>query len=180
MTQQEVPARQRPTLEAVAALAGVSRATVSRVVNGSPAVDPTKRAAVQQAINELHYVPNLAARALMTGRTYAIALVADEPDVRVFSDPYFADIVRGVSVELADAGYRLTLAMIQRPEDRDHVEQYLLGHHVDGVLLISAHSDQRLADRLLEAGIPLVEGGRPVLATPGSRFVDNDNVGGAA
>lgn len=179
MTSHDVPARQRPTLEGVAALAGVSRATVSRVVNGSPSVDPVTRAVVERAIDELNYVPNQAARALMTGRTNVIALVAAEPDIRVFGDPYFADIVRGVSWELGTAGLRLMLAMIQRAEDHDQVEQYLLGNHVDGVLLISAHADHTLADRLLDAGVPLVEGGRPARVTGASRFVDNDNLGGA-
>lgn len=170
----------RPTLEDVAAHAGVSRATVSRVVNGSTTVDPKLAAVVQQAIADLHYVPNTAARALMTGRTNTIALVAAEPDARVFSDPFFSNIVRGVSLEVAAAGQHLVLSMIQRHEDSAVVERYLLGEHVDGVLLISEHGDVRLATTLTSAGIPFVIGGRPLHPDGGTRYVDNDNLGGSA
>ena len=61
------------TLEAVATAAGVSRATVSRVVNGSTRVDPTTRKAVEHAIRRLRYVPNRAARSLVTRRTDSVA-----------------------------------------------------------------------------------------------------------
>lgn len=74
--------RGRPTLEQVAARAGVSRATVSRVVNGSTSVAESIREAVNRAIGELGYVPNLAARSLVTQRTDSIALVLPEAATR--------------------------------------------------------------------------------------------------
>ena len=86
-----------PTLEQVAALAGVSRATVSRVVNGSPKVSPAVRAQVERAVAKLGYVPNRAARSLVTRRADSVALVASEPHARFFSEPFFAGMVRGVS-----------------------------------------------------------------------------------
>ncbi len=170
----------RPTLEDVAARAGVSRATVSRVANGSTTVDPQLTSVVQKAITELGYIPNTAARALMTGRTNTIALVAAEPDARVFGDPFFSNIVRGVSLETADAGQHLVLSMIQRHEDSAAVERYLLGDHVDGVLLISEHWDVQLAETMNSAGIPFVIGGRPLHPDLQTPYVDNDNVGGSA
>lgn len=179
MTHHPSPAK-RPTLEDVAALAGVSRATVSRVANGSTKVDPKLAAVVQKAMTKLNYVPNIAARALMTGRTNTIALVAAEPDARVFGDPFFSNIVRGVSLEMAAAGQHLILSMIQRHEDSASVERYLLGEHVDGVLLISEHWDVPLAKTLTSAGIPFVIGGRPMHPDVGTPYVDNDNLGGAA
>ncbi|GAA5768582.1 HTH-type transcriptional regulator MalR [Streptosporangium roseum] len=88
--------RARPTLEKVAARAGVSRATASRVVNGSTRVAPQIREAVNRAVEELGYVPNQAARSLVTQRADSIALVFPEPATRVFSDdPTFAGIIRG-------------------------------------------------------------------------------------
>jgi DNA-binding LacI/PurR family transcriptional regulator len=84
-----------PTLDEVAVLAGVSRATVSRVVNDSPRVSPEAREAVRAAVEALSYVPNRMARSLVTRRTDTIALVLSEPDARIFSDPFFASIVRG-------------------------------------------------------------------------------------
>src|ERR1700754_4549869 len=87
--------RKRPTLEAVAARAGVSRATVSRVVNGQSTVTPQIRDAVMRAVDELGYVPNSAARSLATQRTDSIALVVSEPPTRVFSeDPLFSTVLR--------------------------------------------------------------------------------------
>ena len=90
MTTQRTRSLGRPTLDAVAARAGVGRGTVSRVVNGSPQVSPEARAAVQQAIAELGYVPNRAARALVTQRTDSVALVVSESGERVFTEPFFA------------------------------------------------------------------------------------------
>src|SRR5262245_39295432 len=93
--------RERPTLEKVALRAGVSRATVSRVVNGSPTVDPRTRDVVPRAVQQLGYVPNPAARSLVTQRTESYALVVPEPASRVFSDDqFFPGVIRGVSQEL--------------------------------------------------------------------------------
>lgn len=169
----------RPTLEDVAARTGVSRATVSRVVNHHPKVDPAMAQAVQRAIAELRYAPNRLARALMTNRTDAVALVAEESHTRVFGDPFFGGIIRGISQELAAWGKQLILSMIQDADEFDRVESYLLGHHVDGVLLISQHGHDRLATTLKAAHVPLVIGGRPMDSTLGLPYVDNDNVGGA-
>lgn len=168
-----------PTLEQVAAQAGVSRATVSRVVNGLDTVDPALAAKVRAVIAQVGYSPNLAARSLMTKRTDLIALVAHEPDTRVFGDPFFAGIVRGVSQELSRAKLRMVLVMIQSPDDLDEFNAYLRAGHVDGVLLISEHGSNPISSHAKEAGLPIVMGGRPFDSTPGITFVDNDNLGGA-
>ena len=98
------------TLEAVARVAGVSRATVSRVVNESPRVSPDVRAAVESAIRQLGYTPNRAARSLVTRRSDSIAVVITEPTGRLFSDPFFPRLVRGVASELAARDLQLVLA----------------------------------------------------------------------
>src|SRR5262245_43260481 len=85
-TPPDARARRLPTLEVVAELAGVSRATVSRVVNGSPKVSPEVHAAVTRAINKLGYVPNRAARTLVTRRTDTLVLLMHEPPDTVFED----------------------------------------------------------------------------------------------
>ena len=79
--------RSNATLEEVALLAGVSRATVSRVVNGSPKVSPDVRVDVQAAIERLGYTPNRAARSLVTRRSDSIAVVITEPTGRLFTRP---------------------------------------------------------------------------------------------
>jgi DNA-binding LacI/PurR family transcriptional regulator len=170
----------RPNLEDVAARAGVSRATASRVVNGQATVAPELREKVQRAVDELGYVPNQAARSLMTQRADSIALVASEPDVRVFGDPFFSGIVRGVSLEANRAGLQVVLLMAQSYEDLERVKRYLRAAPVDGVLLISEHqSEDPLPSMLQQAGIPLVIGGRPMQSWVSPLFVDNDNVAGA-
>jgi DNA-binding LacI/PurR family transcriptional regulator len=170
----------RPTLEQVAAAAGVSRATVSRVVNGQASVAPGLREVVERAVTELGYVPNRAARSLVTRRTDTLALVTSEPDVRVFGDPFFAGIVRGVSQEAAAADLTLVLLMAQSFPDLVRVERYLRSAPVDGVLLISEHAaNDPIPAAMRAAGIPLVIGGRPLDGSAPVAYVDNDNVGGA-
>ncbi|MEU0550416.1 LacI family DNA-binding transcriptional regulator [Micromonospora sp. CA-249363] len=183
MTTQRTRSLGRPTLDAVAARAGVGRGTVSRVVNGSPQVSPEARAAVQQAIAELGYVPNRAARALVTQRTDSVALVVSESGERVFTEPFFAAIVRGISSGLLETPMQLWLAMAQSPVERERVEHHLTNQHVDGVLLLSLHDSDPLPTLLEERGLPAVLGGRPArMLQPGAQpawFVDVDNVGGA-
>src|SRR5829696_7934108 len=170
----------RPTLEKVAARAGVSRATVSRVVNGSTRVAPGIREAVMRAVDELGYVPNLAARSLVTQRTDSIALVVSEPPTRVFSDdPFFSGIIRGVSQELEAADKQLVLMLAGSQPSHDRVERYATAGHVDGVLVASMHGADPLPGALSRMGIPVVASGRP-LGRHDMPYVDIDNVGGAA
>jgi len=175
---QPQPGPARPTLEAVAALAGVSRGTVSRVINDSPQVSPRAREAVQKAIDELGFVPNRAARTLVTQRTDSVALVVSESEERFFAEPYFASIVRGISAGLTGSGLQLLLAVAQSPADREQLEHYLTGQHVDGVLLVSLHGIDTLPARLESRGVPTVLGGRPLGERPVA-CVDADNRGGA-
>jgi len=167
-----------PTLEEVGEVAGVSRATVSRVINNSPRVSPSAREAVERAIAKLGYTPNQAARSLVTRRTDAIALVVAEPEARFFSDPFFSAVVRGVSSAAAEADKNVLLLVLQDEAERERARRYLRPEHVDGVLLLSLHGDDPLPRQLERAGVPTVLIGRPLgrIALP---FVDADNRGGA-
>jgi DNA-binding LacI/PurR family transcriptional regulator len=170
--------RSLPTIAEVARLATVSTATVSRVVNGSPNVRPATRDAVLGAIDELGYTPNRAARTLVTRRTDTIALVVSESETRVFSDPFFPSIVRGVSAALAHTELQLLLLMAR--DDREHakVERYVRQGHVDGVILMSLHGDDPLPKTLPRLGVPTVLVGRPK-GDERLPWVDADNRGGA-
>jgi DNA-binding LacI/PurR family transcriptional regulator len=172
--------RERPTLENVAERAGVSRATASRVVRGSTSVAPQIRDKVFAAVEALGYVPNLAARSLVTQRTDSIALVASETASRVFSDDtFFAGIIRGVSLELEQAEKQLVLMMVgPSGPSHDRMERYASGGHVDGVIIFSMHGADPLPERLSRAGVPVVCNGR--LMTPSSvPSVDVENENGA-
>ncbi|MER6011791.1 LacI family DNA-binding transcriptional regulator [Streptomyces bluensis] len=167
----------RPTLEEVAARAGVGRGTVSRVINGSPRVSEATRAAVEAAVAELGYVPNTAARALAANRTDAIALVVPEPETRFFAEPYFSDMLRGVGAALADTEMQLLLIFAGSDRERRRLAQYLAAHRVDGVLLVSVHADDPLPDLVAQLEIPaVISGPRSEHETLPS--VDSDNHGG--
>lgn len=169
----------RPSLEDVAARAQVSRATVSRVVNGATTVDAAIAARVDQAVRELGYQPNLSARALVNQRTDTLALVASESDTRVFGDPFFSRIVRGATLETSAAAMQLVLFMPHDEAELNRAERYVRSGAVDGVLLISQHEAyDPLPRSLVEAGVPFVIGGRPFDESLGVAFVDNDNVTG--
>ncbi|MCI4143455.1 LacI family DNA-binding transcriptional regulator [Streptomyces sp. MMS20-AI2-20] len=168
----------RPTLEEVAARAGVGRGTVSRVINGSPRVSEATRAAVEAAVAELGYVPNTAARALAANRTDAIALVVPEPETRFFTEPYFSDMLRGVGAALTDTEMQLLLIFAGSDRERQRLAQYLAAHRVDGVLLVSVHADDPLPDMLSQLEIPAVISG-PRSADETLTSVDSDNYGGA-
>jgi DNA-binding LacI/PurR family transcriptional regulator len=163
------------TLEVVAALAGVSRSTVSRVVNGSPRVTPEAIQAVNAAIDELGYVPNRAARMLARRRTQTIALVIPENTAKFFADPYFAEVIQGAAMHLAATDYTMTL-LIASETDPEKTRRFLQGGNVDGAMILSHHSDDTSYVKL--AGqIPVVFGGRPMSQEgPDTTVVDVDNV----
>ena len=164
----------RPTLDAVAAHAGVSRATASRVVNRSSKVGPEVRARVEDAIRVLGYVPNLTARSLVTRRTDAVALVVGEPSDLVISDPWLSQLILATTRELGGAGRQAVLLLTGGKDDHDRIGRYLTGGHVDGAIVLSVHRDDPLLPALHQLPIPVMFGGRPWgdMAAAGSIDVD--------
>jgi DNA-binding LacI/PurR family transcriptional regulator len=158
----------------------VSATTVSRVLNGSPRVSPEARRAVQETIATLGYVPNRAARTLVRGRTNTVALIISEPEERVFGDPFFAAMVRGVSAAITRAELQLVLLLTQSAPERVTVERYVTQGHVDGVILMSLHDGDPLPDLLADANIPTVLSGRPMGMRRLVTYVDADNRGGGS
>jgi DNA-binding LacI/PurR family transcriptional regulator len=169
----------QPTLATVAAAAGVSPATVSRVINDSAPVTAAIREAVETAIARLGYVPNRAARSLVTQRTDSIALVVREPVGFGIADPYLSSMTVAASQSLVGTGVHLVVMMAQNGDDHAQLAHYVRAGHVDGVLLLSVHDDDPLPQQLLRARIPMVLGGRPMTALEGCQYVDVDSRGGA-
>jgi len=169
-----------PTLESVAAISGVSRATVSRVINGSDRVTEEARRAVHDAIARVGYVPHRAARSVTTRRTDSVALVVREPVQFGMADPYLAVLVTTASQALVGAGLQPVVMMAA--DDADHVRlaDQVRDSHLDGVLLIAVHDDDPLPEQLVRAGIPLALAGRPPAPLAGASYVDIDNAAGAA
>jgi DNA-binding LacI/PurR family transcriptional regulator len=168
----------RPTLEAVAARAGVSKSTVSRVVNGQPTVDPALRDIVLNAVRELGYVPNAAARNLVTQRTNAVALIVSDPPQGVTTDdPVFSAVVRSASRVLEAAGKQVVLMLVGSAESRVRAEDFVAARLVDGVMLVSLAGHDPLPGALARMGLPVACFGRSEAPLP---YVDNDNEPGAA
>lgn len=165
-----------PTLEDVALRAGVSRATVSRVVRGDVQVRRDKVAKVEDAVRELGYVPNNAARSLASRQTGAIALIVPEHESRVFTDPFFVSAISGVTAGL-EASDKQLLLVLSSPEDHARTRRFLRGGHADGLLVVSHHEGDISVEVLTEAAVPVVFIGRPPeqLRAP---FVDLDNIEG--
>ena len=168
----------QPTLEEVAALAGVGRGTVSRVINNSPRVKDTTRHQVEQAIAQLGYIPNRAARALAGSRSDAVALVIPETEKRFFAEPYFSEIVHGVGGALADTDLQLLLTLVRTEKERQRFLQYARARRIDGVLLVSVHGSDPLPDLLAGMEMPTVLSGRRS-GDESVSYVDSDNTGGA-
>jgi DNA-binding LacI/PurR family transcriptional regulator len=172
-------ARKRPTIRDVAAAAGVSRGTVSRVINGGHWVSPEALSAVQEAIRTTGYSMNQHARSLATGRSNSIAFLLTEPQHLLFEDPTFSILLRGAAEALGQREMPLLLMVAGTTEERRRITDYITAGHVDGVLLISSHRDNPMVKSLLRAEIPVIACGVPIGYEDSVGYVSADDVGGA-
>ncbi|MBE8519292.1 LacI family DNA-binding transcriptional regulator [Amycolatopsis sp. H6(2020)] len=162
-TPQRRPRHKRPpTIHDVAAHAGVSRGTVSRVLQGGHNVSPASQEAVNAAIRKLGYVVNRAARSLVTQRAGSVAFLLSETQDRFFADPNFTTLLRGCTQALAEHDIPLVLITAGTEAERRRITPFLSGHHVDGVLLISSHRGSPMVEHLRRAELPFVCCGKPL------------------
>lgn len=160
----------RPTISDVAAAAGVSRGTVSRVLNGSPKVSPAARTAVEKAIKATAFRSNPHARSLASGRNNAVAVLLTQPQHELFEDPTFSLLLQGVSNGLAGSETSLVLLLAGTDEERRRTERFLDPSHIDGVVHLSPHVNDPLLDRIQSADVPAVVCGEVPANLSGGRL----------
>ena len=169
----------RLKLEDIGRMAGVSRATVSRVVNGEQNVRPEVRERVEDVIRRTGYTPNAAARSLVSKRTGVIGLVIPSRVHNLFEDPYFAQLIQGVTLASNKAGTTLSLFLFQsEAEERELYPRVVESGFLDGVIVTATRMGDPLVARMSARGIPLVMIGRPDVDDVS--YVDVDNRAGAA
>ncbi|ANC32167.1 LacI family DNA-binding transcriptional regulator [Isoptericola dokdonensis] len=168
----------RPTIRDVAAVSGVSRGTVSRVINGGHWVSPEARAAVEDAIRKTGYRANEHARSLVTGRSNSVAFLLTEPQHLLFEDPNFPRLLRGATEAAALREMPMVLLVAGTAEERRRVAGYVEAGHVDGVLLISSHEGNPMIGELLRLGVPTVACGVPLGYEDKVAYVAADDLSG--
>ncbi|MFD1539825.1 LacI family DNA-binding transcriptional regulator [Nonomuraea guangzhouensis] len=168
----------QPTLDEVARRAGVSRGTVSRVINNAPHVSRAARQAVERAIKDLDYVPNVAARSLATQRSGAVVLAVSSDDQALFTNPFFAEVIVGVNAALEETDLELLLILAASERGRNRLARVLQSRRADGVMLLALRENDPLAKVAAEGGVPVVHGGRS-LGGSHHWYVDADNRDGA-
>lgn len=166
------------TIEDIARLAGVSRSTVSRVINGQPSVRQEVRDRVQAVIAEHKYAPQAAARQLVTQRTRTIGLILPDSAYQMFGNPIFAQMGQGVSQVCAQKGYISMQFMGQRNMEEQTLYNLLRSRPFDGVVLISGEYEDPRPGFLRNAGIPYVRIGRDPNHDD-MKYVDIDNIAAA-
>ena len=164
------------TLDDIAKLAGVSRSTVSRVVNNHPNVSESARKRVLQIIQNTDFHPNAAARALASHRSRMIGLVLPRSVSSFFSDPYFPRLTQGIAQASNQFDYTLGLFLIGTKEDEENIYPRISRKGLmDGLVVQSGEYGDKLITRLLNSNMPVVIAGRPFHTTNVS-YIDIDNV----
>jgi LacI family transcriptional regulator len=164
------------TLEDIARLSGVSRSTVSRVINGDDNVREVTRKRVMDVIQQINFQPNLAARSLAAGRTDVLGLVIPAGVSALFTDPYFPLLIQGVSAACNANDYSVMLWLAEPEYERRMIRQILHSGLLDGVIVSSMLMDDPIVQSLHESKKPFILVGRhPTLDV---NYLDADNVNG--
>lgn len=167
-------------LEDIARISGVSRSTVSRVINNSPNVRPDTRERVLRVIAENNYSPNVVARSLVTQRTRVIGIYIPYFVSDVFADPYFPTLIQAVTTYANEQDYDVMLWLRGQNAAPTHLHRRVLDNRItDGLILASTAKDDPLLDHLLERGRPYILNGRPWQHADNTNYVDATNYQGA-
>jgi LacI family transcriptional regulator len=168
------------TLDEIGKLAGVSRATVSRVVNGYPHIRPELRERVQKVIEQTGFQPNAVARSLASNTSHIIGLFVPNVAQFIFADPYLTALIPGISQACNAHEYTLALFLFHTAEEEQKQFKRILGTGmIDGLIITADRRENEFMPPLLENGLPFVLMGRPANQSYNISYVDSDNRGGA-
>jgi LacI family transcriptional regulator len=169
----------RLTLEDIAKKAGVSRSTVSRVVNNHPNVSEDVRKRVQKLIKDTGYRPNAAARTLASQRSRMIGLIYPKTVSSVFTDPYYPRLTQGIASACNQNNFTLNLFLANTIDEEEKIiSRVLHTGFLDGLLVEAGQIGDQMINKLIESEIPLVVMGRPYNENS-VNYVDIDNVNAA-
>ncbi len=164
------------TLEDIARLSGVSRSTVSRVINNHPNVSQKVRQRVLETIQRTGYYPNEAARSLASQRSWMLGLVLPRSVSSFFTDPFFPRLTQGVAQACNQYNYTLGLFLIGSKEDEEKIFPRVSRKGLlDGILIQAGQIGDQLIDRLVNSNIPVIMIGRP-FHSENATFIDIDNI----
>ncbi len=165
-------------LEEIAKLSGVSRSTVSRVINNDPHVRDETRARVWEVVRRLNYHPNAAARGLAAGRTRVLGLVIPTGVAALFTDPYFPILIQGVTSACNAHDHSVMLWLAEPEYERRAIRQIMHNGLIDGVIVAAMLVDDPLVEALTNSEIPFILVGRHP-TNPKVNYIDVDNLNGA-
>jgi LacI family transcriptional regulator len=162
------------TLEDIARESGTSRSTVSRVINGDPRVNEETRQRVMEVVQKHNFQPNLAARGLAAGHARVLGLVIPRGVSTIFADPYFPQLIQGVTTTCNQNEYSTMLWLADAEYERRMARQILYSGLVDGVIIASMLTDDALINMMQERTLPFVLVGRHP-SIDHVNYVDVDN-----
>ncbi len=165
------------TIKEIAKMVGVSRSTVSRVINNDPNVSERTRAKVQSIIDELNFQPDPVARSLIGGRTRVLGLVIPMAFSSLFTDPFFSLLAQGISSTCTANNHTLMLWLIEPDYEKRAQNNILNNRIIDGMIVASNMIDDPLIEGLISKKMPLVVIGRH--NSPNVSSVDTDNIHGS-
>ncbi|WP_226667948.1 LacI family DNA-binding transcriptional regulator [Metabacillus litoralis] len=165
------------TIKDVAKLANVAPSTVSRVIANSSRISEQTKKRVREVMEELGYHPNLQARSLAAKSTQAIGVIMPNSAYYAFQNPFFPEVLRGISTSSHDNKYGIYLSTGSTEDEIYHeVTSMVLGRRVDGVILLYSRINDKTMRFLQKSDFPFVVVGRPDEDEERVSYVDNDNI----
>ncbi|MFD2752290.1 LacI family DNA-binding transcriptional regulator [Virgibacillus siamensis] len=166
-----------PTIKDVAKLANVSPSTVSRVIANNPRISNKTKEIVNDAMEKLGYHPNFTARSLASKSTQTIGLVMPSSGEKVLQNPFFPEVIRGISTKSHENRYGLYMTTGNTEDEiLEGVYELVQGRRIDGLILLYSQVNDRMMSYLLDKGFPFTVIGKPFQNENQITYVDNDNV----